>query len=80
MSRDRPPEVFAAPSPGEQPAEIFTCRGWRPAGAADSGHLHEPPDDVTREAAHVPFAAVPDCRQEPPVVCAPPPVPAALPQ
>lgn len=56
------------------------CRGWRPAGAADPGHLHEPPDDVTREAAHVPFPAVPDCRQEPPVVCAPPPVPAAQPQ
>lgn len=56
------------------------CRGRRPARAADPGHLHEPPDDVTREAAHVPFPAVPDCRQEPPVVCAPPPVPAAQPQ
>lgn len=55
-------------------------RGRRPAGAADPGHLHQPPDDVTGAAAHVPVLAVSDCRQEPPVVCAPPPVPAAQPQ
>lgn len=61
-------------------ASRLDCRGWRPEGAANVGHFNQSFDNVTRKAAHVPVAAVPDCRPKPPVVCSPPPVPATEPQ
>lgn len=61
-------------------APCLDCRGWRPEGAANAGHFNQPFDNVTWKAAHVPFAAVPDCRPKPPVVCSPPPLPTTKPQ
>lgn len=56
------------------------CRGWRPEGAANIGHLNQSFDNVTWKAAYVPFTAVLDRRPKPPVVCSPPPLPAPKPQ
>uniref|UniRef100_A0A8C3BUL8 Leucine rich repeat containing 28 n=1 Tax=Cairina moschata TaxID=8855 RepID=A0A8C3BUL8_CAIMO len=58
----------------------YSCRGWRPERAANTGHLNQPFDNLTGKAAYVPFAAVLDCRPQPPVVCSAPPVPATKPQ
>lgn len=55
-------------------------RGWRPEGATNTGHFNQSFDNVTWKAAYVPFTAVLDRRQKPPVVCSPPPVPTTKPQ